>query len=157
LGYDSRKARAAQPQFLLGSKGSAGYAKPHMRPHVINPAGSPKPVGPYSHAVRVGDFLFCSGQIPLTKEGQMVEGGIREQTRQVLLNVSAILQDQALTCENVVKATVFMTNLGEFADMNAVYSEFFQDRFPARSTVQVAALPRGSKVEIEVVACYPTP
>lgn len=128
-----------------------------MRPHIINPASSPKPVGPYSHAVRAGDLLFCSGQIPLTKEGQLVEGGIKEQTRQVLQNVSAILQDQALTCENVVKATVFMTNLGEFADMNAVYAEFFQQNFPARSTVQVAALPRGARVEIEVVACYPTP
>lgn len=143
--------------FALGTCRPARYANPPMRPHVINPAASPKPVGPYSHAVRVGDLLFCSGQIPLNKEGQIVEGGIREQTRQVLQNVSAILQDQALTCENVVKATVFMTNLGEFAEMNAVYTEFFQDRFPARSAVQVAALPRGAKVEIEVVACYPTP
>src|SRR5688500_721069 len=128
-----------------------------MRPHIINPPASPKPVGPYSHAVRVGDLLFCSGQIPLTKEGQMVEGGIKEQTRQVLQNISAILQDQNLTCENVVKATVFMTNLVELPDMNAVYSEVFQRNFPARSTVQVAALPRGAKVEIEIVACYSTP
>lgn len=126
-----------------------------MRPHIVHPAGSPKPVGPYSHAVRVGDFLFCSGQIPLTKEGNLVEGGIAEQTRQVLKNVSAILQDQALTCENVVKSTVFMTNLAEFAEMNSVYQEFFQQNFPARSTVQVAALPRGARVEIEVIACYP--
>ena len=128
-----------------------------MRPHIIEPKNSPKPVGPYSHAVRVGDLLFCSGQIPLTKDGKVVEGGITEQTRQVLQNVLAILQDQSLTCENVIKATVFMTDLGEFADMNKVYSEFFQSNFPARSTVQVAALPRGAKVEIEVIACYPTP
>jgi 2-iminobutanoate/2-iminopropanoate deaminase len=128
-----------------------------MRPHVINPSDSPKPVGPYSHAVRVGDLLFCSGQIPLTKEGQLVAGGIKEQTRQVLDNVSAILKDQSLTIENVIKATVFMTDLAEFADLNAVYSEFFTKNFPARSTVQVAALPRGARVEIEIVACYPTP
>lgn len=82
---------------------------------------------------------------------------MKEQTRQVLENVKAILEDQSLRFENVVKATVFMTNLAEFADMNGVYGEFFTSNFPARSTVQVAALPRGAKVEIEVVACYPTP
>lgn len=128
-----------------------------MRPHIIQPAASPKPVGPYSHAVRVGDLLFCSGQIPLTAEGKLVEGGIREQTKQVLQNVGAILQDQSLSFENVVKSTVFMTDLGEFAEMNGVYSEFFRQNFPARSTIQVAALPRGARVEIEVIACYPTP
>lgn len=128
-----------------------------MRPHIIEPKNSPKPVGPYSHAVRVGDLLFCSGQIPLNREGILVEGGVKEQTRQVLENVKAILQDQSLTFENVVKATVFMTDLGEFADMNGVYGEFFKSNFPARSTVQVAALPKGARVEIEVVACYPTP
>jgi 2-iminobutanoate/2-iminopropanoate deaminase len=126
-----------------------------MRPQVIQPASSPKPVGPYSHAVRVGNLLFCSGQIPLTTDGKLVEGGVAEQTRQVLQNLSAILQDQALTCENVVKSTVFMTDLAEFAAMNTVYQEFFRENFPARSTVQVAALPRGAKVEIEVIASYP--
>lgn len=128
-----------------------------MRPHVIEPKDSPKPVGPYSHAVRVGDLLFCSGQIPLTKDGNLVEGGVKEQTRQVLENVKAILQDQSLAFENVVKATVFMTDLGEFAEMNGVYGEHFKSNYPARSTVQVAALPKGARVEIEVVACYPTP
>ena len=87
----------------------------------------------------------------------MVEGGIKEQTRQVLQNISVILQDQALTCENVIKATVFLTDLSEFAEMNAVYAEFFQRTFPSRSTVQVAALPRGARVEIEIIACYATP
>ena len=128
-----------------------------MRPHIIEPKNSPKPVGPYSHAVRVGDLLFCSGQIPLNKEGKLVEGGIQEQTRQVLENVKAILHDQSLSFENVVKATVFMTNLAEFADMNFVYGEYFKSNYPARSTVQVAALPRGANVEIEIVACYSTP
>ena len=128
-----------------------------MRPHIIEPANSPKPVGPYSHAVRVGDLLFCSGQIPLTKDGKLVDGGISEQTRQVLENVIALLQDQSLAFDNVIKATVFMTDLGEFADMNKVYGEYFKNNFPARSTVQVAALPRGARVEIEIIACYPTP
>jgi 2-iminobutanoate/2-iminopropanoate deaminase len=105
----------------------------------------------------VGDLLFCSGQIPLTQDGKLVEGGIAEQTRQVLQNVAAILKDQSLGCDNVVKSTVFMTNLAEFAEMNAIYQEFFTNNFPARSTVQVAALPRGAKVEIEIIACYPTP
>ena len=128
-----------------------------MRPHIVEPKNAPKPVGPYSHAVRVGDLLFCSGQIPLNKEGNIVEGGVPEQTRQVLENVKAILQDQSLRFENVVKATVFMTNLGEFAEMNKVYGEYFTGNYPARSTVQVAALPKGARVEIEVIACYPTP
>ena len=101
--------------------------------------------------------MFCSGQIPLNKEGQLVSGGIREQTRQVLENVGAILRDQSLGFENVVKATVFMTDLGEFAEMNGVYSECFKSNYPARSTVQVAALPKGARVEIEIVACYATP
>ena len=125
-----------------------------MKLQMINPAASPKPVGPYSHGMRVGNLLFCSGQIPLTAEGKLVEGGIKEQTRQVLENVGAILRDQNLTFENVVKSTVFMTDLAEFAEMNGVYSEFFQANFPARSTVQVAALPRGARVEIEVVVSY---
>ncbi|HEV8541621.1 MAG TPA: RidA family protein [Verrucomicrobiae bacterium] len=128
-----------------------------MRPHIVQPSDAPNPVGPYSHAVRVGDFLFCSGQIPLNREGKLVEGGIREQTRQVLQNIDGILKDQGLSFENVVKTTVFMTTLEEFADMNTVYSESFTNNFPARSTIQVAALPRSARVEIEVIACYPTP
>jgi len=126
-----------------------------MRPHIIQPQTAAKPIGPYNHAVRVGDLLFCSGQIPLDKEGKIVEGGIKEQTRQVLQNVSAILEDQSLTAENVVKATVFMTDLNEFAEMNSIYGEFFTRDHPARSTVQVTALPRGAKVEIEIIAFYP--
>jgi 2-iminobutanoate/2-iminopropanoate deaminase len=127
-----------------------------MRPQIIEPAASPKPVGPYSHAVRVGDFLFCSGQIPLTPEGKIIAGGIREQTRQVLQNILTILRDQALGFEHVIKTTVFMTSLEEFAEMNAIYAEHFLRNFPARSTVQVSALPRGARVEIEVMAAYST-
>ena len=122
---------------------------------IIKPAGSPAAVGPYNHAVRVGDLLFCSGQIPLDPAtGQLVAGDIKAQVERVLENVKAILADQKLTFANVVKSTVFMINLGDFAAMNEVYARYFTCDFPARSTVQVAALPRGAAVEIEVVAHY---
>ena len=121
---------------------------------IIKPAASPAPVGPYNHAVRVGDLLFCSGQIPLDAQGNLVTGDIRIQTEQVLKNVQAILDDQKLTFAHVVKSTVFMVNLGDFAAMNEVYARYFTSDFPARSTVQVAALPRGAQVEIEIVAHY---
>jgi 2-iminobutanoate/2-iminopropanoate deaminase len=121
---------------------------------IIKPKGSPAPVGPYNHAVRVGDLLFCSGQIPLDAQGNLVTGDVRAQTERVLENVKAILTDQGLTFANVVKSTVFMTNLADFAAMNEVYARYFTSEFPARSTIQVAALPRGAAVEIEVIAHY---
>ena len=122
---------------------------------VIKPAAAAAPVGPYNHAVRIGDLLFCSGQIPLDPAtGNIVAGDIRAQTERVLENVKVILSDQGLTFANVVKSTVFMTNLGDFAAMNEVYARHFTSDFPARSTVQVAALPRGASVEIEAVAHY---
>ena len=122
---------------------------------IIRPKNSPAPVGPYNHAVRIGDLLFCSGQIPLDPAtGNLVSGEIRTQTARVLENVKAILADQGLTFANAVKSTVFMTNLGDFAAMNEVYARYFTADFPARSTVQVSALPRGANVEIEVVAHY---
>jgi 2-iminobutanoate/2-iminopropanoate deaminase len=122
---------------------------------IIKPAQAPAAVGPYNHAVRVGDLLFCAGQIPLNPaDGTLVTGDINAQTERVLENVKAILADQKLTFANVVKATVFMTNLGDFAGMNEVYAKYFTSDFPARSTVQVAALPKGASVEIEVIAHY---
>jgi 2-iminobutanoate/2-iminopropanoate deaminase len=122
---------------------------------VIKPAQAAAPVGPYSHAVRVGDLLFCSGQIPLDPAtGQLVAGDIKVQTERVLENIKVILADQRLNFASVVKTTVFMTNLGEFAAMNEAYARYFTGDYPARSTVQVAALPRGAAVEIEVVAHY---
>lgn len=125
-----------------------------MTKAIIKPAASPAPVGPYNHAVRVGDLLFCSGQIPLKADGSLVTGDVRVQTEQVLENVKSILADQKLTFENVVKTTVFLTNLGDFAAMNEVYAKYFTANQPARSTVQVAALPRGASVEIEIIAHY---
>jgi 2-iminobutanoate/2-iminopropanoate deaminase len=122
---------------------------------IIKPAGAAPAVGPYNQGVRVGDLLYCSGQIPIIPEtGQLAAGDIKAQTQRVLENVKLILQDQGLTTANVVKTTVFMVNLADFAQMNEVYARYFTSDFPARSTVQVAALPRGAQVEIEVVAHY---
>jgi len=122
---------------------------------VIKPAQSAPAVGPYNHAVRIGDLLFCAGQIPIDPAtGQLVSGGIQAQTDRVLRNIKAILDDQKLTFAHVVKSTVFLTNLADFAGMNEVYAKSFTADFPARSTIQVAALPKGASVEIEVVAHY---
>jgi 2-iminobutanoate/2-iminopropanoate deaminase len=123
---------------------------------IIKPAKSPPAAGPYSHAVRIGDFLFCAGQIPVdpAHPAGPLPGDIKAQTERVLENIKAILEDQNLTFANVVKSTVFMTNLGDFAAMNEVYAKYFTTDFPARSTIQVAALPRGANIEIEVVAHF---
>jgi len=122
---------------------------------IIKPAKSPAALGPYNHAVRLGDLLFCAGQIPLNPaDGSLVAGDIKVQTERVLENIKTVLEDQQLTFNNVVKSTVFMTNLGDFAGMNEVYAKYFTENFPARSTVQVAALPKGAQVEIEVIAHF---
>jgi 2-iminobutanoate/2-iminopropanoate deaminase len=126
-----------------------------MTKTVINPKAAAPAAGPYSHAVRVGDLLFCAGQIPLIPEsGEMVSGDVRAQTQRVLENVKVILAHEKLSFANVVKTTVFLTNLVDFGAMNEVYAKYFAAPFPARSTVQVAALPRGANVEIEVIAHY---
>ena len=122
---------------------------------IIKPAKSAPAVGPYNHAVRVGDLLFCSGQIPLDPaSGTLVAGDIKAQAERVLENIKVILEDQKLTFANVVKSTVFLTNMADFTGMNEVYARYFTTDFPARSTVQVAALPKGASVEIEVVAHF---
>src|SRR6266446_2080135 len=122
---------------------------------IIKPARAAPAVGPYNHAVRVGDLLFCAGQIPLDPAtGSLVSGDIKAQTERVLENVKAILDDQGLTFAHVVKSTVFLTNLADFAAMNEVYARFFTADYPARSTIQVAALPKGATVEIEVIAHF---
>jgi 2-iminobutanoate/2-iminopropanoate deaminase len=127
----------------------------HMTKTIIKPAKSAPPVGPYNHAVRAGDLLFCSGQIPINPaSGNLVAGDIHAQTEMVLENVKAILEDQNLSFANVVKCTVFLTNLADFSGMNEVYARYFSSDYPARSTIQVAALPRGAQVEIEVIAHY---
>lgn len=122
---------------------------------IIKPAQAAPAVGPYNHAVRVGNLLFCSGQIPLDPaSGQIVTGDIRAQTDRVLQNIQIILADQKLTFASVVKSTVFLTNLADFAAMNEIYARYFTNDHPARSTVQVSALPKGANVEIEVIAHF---
>lgn len=126
-----------------------------MTKKIVRPAASAAPGGPYSHGVRVGDLLFCAGQVPVDPAtGQLVQGDIRVQTERVLKNIAFILEDQKLTFDNLVKATVFLTNLGDFAAMNEVYSTFVKKDPPARTTVQVSALPRGASIEIEVIAHF---
>jgi 2-iminobutanoate/2-iminopropanoate deaminase len=122
---------------------------------IVKPSQSPAAVGPYNHAVRIGDLLFCAGQIPINPaDGNLVGGDIRAQTERVLENVKAILDDQKLTFANVVKSTVFLTDLANFAGMNEIYAKYFTENFPARSTIQVAGLPKGAGVEIEVIAHF---
>jgi 2-iminobutanoate/2-iminopropanoate deaminase len=114
---------------------------------------APAPIGPYNQAIRAGAFVFCSGQIPLDPQtGELVAGDIAAQTRQVMRNVEAVLHAANLNFAHVVKTTIFLIDMGDFANVNAVYGEYFVDLAPARSTVAVAALPKGSRVEIEVVA-----
>ena len=119
--------------------------------NVISTTNAPAAIGPYSQAIDCGAFLITSGQVPFDPAtGVIVEGGIEEQTRQSLNNVKAILEAAGLTMDNVVKTTVFLQNMGDFAAMNAVYAEFFTEgQYPARSAVEVAALPKGALVEIE--------
>ncbi|MBE6271267.1 MAG: RidA family protein [Prevotella ruminicola] len=120
---------------------------------VISTPQAPAAIGPYSQAVQVGNLVFTSGQIPIDPAtGQFAEGGIKEQTRQSLTNVKAILEEAGLSLSSVVKTTVFLADMADFADMNAVYAEFFAEPFPARSAVAVKTLPKGALVEIEVIA-----
>ena len=119
----------------------------------ISTIKAPAAIGPYSQAIYVGNLIFTSGQIPIDPAtGTIVEGGIKEQTRQSLTNVKAILEGAGLSMDNVVKTTVFMADMNDFAEMNSVYAEFFEEPYPARSAVAVKTLPKGALVEIEVVA-----
>lgn len=121
---------------------------------VIASSEAPAAVGPYSQAIAAGNTLYCAGQIPLDPAtGELVAGGVAEQTTRVLENIAGVLRANGMNFSHVVKATVFMTDLARFGDMNAIYATYFNAPFPARSTVQVVALPRGAQVEIEVIAC----
>lgn len=120
---------------------------------VISTTKVPAAIGPYSQAIQVGNLVYTSGQIPIDPAtGNFVEGGIKEQTRQSLTNVKAILEEAGLSMADVVKTTVFMADMNDFADMNSVYAEFFAEPYPARSAVAIKTLPKGALVEIEVVA-----
>ena len=122
---------------------------------ILSAPGAPAAVGPYSHAVRAGDFLFCSGQVGLDPEaGALVPGGVEAEARQAFTNIRAVLTEAGLTLQDVVKATVFLSTMDDFARVNAIYAEAFGGHKPARSTVAVAGLPVGAMVEIEVVATF---
>jgi 2-iminobutanoate/2-iminopropanoate deaminase len=120
----------------------------------VESADAPKAIGPYSQAIVANGFVFTAGQIGSDpKTGTLVEGGIVEQTEQTLKNLSAVLKASNSSFDNAVKVTVFLADMNDFAKMNEVYAKYFKAPFPARSTVQVARLPRDAKVEIEVIAC----
>jgi len=124
-----------------------------MKPEVVATRKAPAAVGPYSQAIRVGDFVFTAGQLaidPATAE--LVEGGIEEQPRQVLRNIAAVLEEAGSSIDKVVKTTVFLKDMGDFKAMNGVYGEFFANEPPARSTVEVANLALGALVEIDAIA-----
>ena len=119
----------------------------------ISTTAAPAAIGPYSQAVEANGFVFASGQLPIDPStGQFPEGGVKEQTRQSLLNAQAILREAGLELQNVVKTTVFLASMDDFAAMNEVYSSFFSEPFPARSAVAVKTLPKGALVEIECIA-----
>jgi 2-iminobutanoate/2-iminopropanoate deaminase len=124
---------------------------------LVTAAGAAKAIGPYSPALKVGQMLFLSGSIPLDPaSGELVEGGIKEQTTRVMENIKALLAAAGAGFDNVARTTVFMVDLGEFAAMNEIYSSYFTAPYPARSTVQVVKLPRDVRVEIDVIAVLNT-
>jgi 2-iminobutanoate/2-iminopropanoate deaminase len=124
-----------------------------MTKKVIQTEKAPKAIGPYSQAIQAGNFLFLSGQIPLDpKTGELVKGDIRKQTQQVLENIKGILVSQGLGMENVVKVTIFLKDIANFNQVNEVYATYFPSSPPARSTVEVAKLPRDAEIEIEALA-----
>jgi 2-iminobutanoate/2-iminopropanoate deaminase len=124
-----------------------------MKKRIIHTNQAPTAIGPYSQAIRIGDFLYTSGQIALDPEsGQFLFGEIEEETEQTIKNISAIIQAEGLNLENVIKTTVYLSDLKNFERMNQVYEKYFSENKPARACVQVAALPKGAKVEIDAIA-----
>ena len=123
---------------------------------VVSTTDAPEAIGPYSQGIKANGFLFLSGQIPLNRESGRIEAvDMVGQTRQVMENIEAVLSSQGLLFSDVVKTTIFLTNLDDFARVNEIYGAYFKEDPPARSTVQVGGLPKGAKVEIEVVAALP--
>jgi 2-iminobutanoate/2-iminopropanoate deaminase len=119
---------------------------------IIQTQNAPAAIGPYSQGIVVNNVFYSSGQIPLTAEGQMVTGDIKDQTHQVFKNLKAVLETAGASFETVVKTTVFIKNMDQFSDVNEVYGQYFNNHKPARSTVEVARLPKDALIEIEVIA-----
>lgn len=122
-----------------------------MEKKMIHTDNAPAAIGPYSQAIDLGEMIFTSGQIPVAPDGS-VSSDISEQTRQALLNLKAVVEAGGSNFDKVIKTTVFITDMAQFGDINAIYSEFFKEPYPARSCVQVAALPKGVSIEIEAIA-----
>ncbi|NDI35297.1 RidA family protein [Chengkuizengella sediminis] len=120
--------------------------------NIINTKNAPQAIGPYSQGMVVNNLFYSSGQIPLTAGGDLVEGGVVEQTHQVFKNLKAVLEEANASLDTVVKATVFIKDMGDFPVINEIYAEYFADHKPARSCVEVARLPKDVKIEIEVIA-----
>jgi 2-iminobutanoate/2-iminopropanoate deaminase len=126
-----------------------------MEKKTFSPEGSPEAIGPYNHGTRIGNLLFTAGQIPLDPEtNQIVSDDIAIQATRVLENLRILLESEGLDLGHIVKTTIFMVDLSEFAQVNEIYAGFFSENFPSRSTVQVTALPMGSRIEIEAIAHY---
>ena len=120
----------------------------------INSNKAPAAVGPYSHGVKTGNLFYSSGQVPLTLQGEIVSEDVKEQAKQVLENIGAVLEAAELSYENVIKTNIFITDMNDFSVINKVYGEYFTGKLPARSCVEVSRLPLDAKVEIEVVASF---
>lgn len=124
-----------------------------MSKKIILTKDAPEPIGPYSQAIRFGNMLFCSGQIAIDpKTGQVIVGDVKAQAAQVMKNIEAVLKAADAKFENVIKTTIFLTNMNDFASVNEIYGQYFKTNSPARSTVAVSGLPKGVQVEIEVLA-----
>lgn len=124
-----------------------------MNKKAIRTDNAPAPIGPYNQAIQYGDMLFVSGQIAIDpKTGELVQGDIQEETRMVMENLKAVLQEAGMDFTNIIKSSIFLMDMGQFAQVNEVYAAYFSDTPPARETVQVAGLPKGVNVEISVVA-----
>ena len=149
-----RRFRPLSREVLLTALATLpSVARLNFMKKVIATTDAPAAVGPYSQAIAVGNLLFCAGQIPLDPAtNELVGTDVTAQTERVCQNIAAVLKANDMTFTNVVKTTVFLIDLANFAAMNAVYTKYFREPFPARSTIQVAGLPRGSQVEIEVIA-----
>ncbi len=128
-----------------------------MQKNIISTDKAPQAIGPYSQAVQFNNLLFVSGQIPLEpKSGEILKGDIKEQTKQILDNLNAILIEGGSSLNNVLRTTIFLTNLEDYADVNEIYAEFFKKSMPARSTVQISRLPMDVPIEIDAIACVNT-
>ena len=124
-----------------------------MEKEIILSKKAPAAIGPYSPALKVGNLLFASGQLPIDpKAGEMIEGNIEVKTRRVLENLKAVLEPYSIALENVVKTTIFLKDMNNFVRVNKIYGEYFKDRFPARSCVEVSCLPKDAEIEIEAIA-----